>query len=451
MPNQGFTVIELIVAMALFLITVPATLSVIWQNEINLAVIGNRREALNLAKTIIDHTRVQSINDFSNVTDFTANDPTYQTTLTVTPTNLFTKKVDVTVTWKPTLGPQQEIGLTTIVTDGRSALSGNTCLIIPNSQSQPFVDASLNFGAGNEATGSVVRNHLVYVTTNAAAANLDDFFVVNVSNPTQPAIIGRLHTGPGLSSIAVRGNYAFVGNTSINGQLQIIDISFPQTPALKTTYKLPGTYNDNTTIPNTIAFRDHKVYLGTHKSQIAEFHIIDVSNAAAPQELGTWEVGAGINAIDIVNEKAYLASPANEELNILDVSNAQHPEQIGSFDATGGSGNGKSLAVIGTTLALGRTVGGQELYLYDTTDPSHLRILTSVNLNTSINGLNMVPGWLFLATTNLGQTIQLWNISNRTSPTMAKSLALPNRPSGLSCGKDKLYANTPQGLTIITP
>ncbi len=447
----GFAVIEIIIAMALFLITLTGILTLLWAGQTAAMELNRRYGALTLAQTAMDKTIAQSWTSFKDIKNSITDDSIYQTTITITSLNLYTKQIIVIVSWQSMPSHRQNINLTSLVTDKQSALAGSTCLATPDPQNPATIAGTINFGPGNNATGVIVRNNLAFVTTDSTVASAEDFFVIDVTNPASPIVVGKLNTGPGLSGLTIASSYAYVGNTSINGQLQIIDISNIQAPVVKASYKLPGTYTDNTTITNTITSKGHTVYLGTQKSQIQEFHIIDVSDAAAPRELGSYEINAGINAIAIVDTLTYIASPAGEEIKVVDISNPAQIRQINIFDAPGGSGNGKSLATLDGNLFLGRTIGGKELYILDITDTLHINELKSKDLNASIVSLSAIPGWLYLASTDPNRTLQIWDVAEVGAPILTKSLTITGIPSSLACGIDKLYLTTQNGLTIITP
>ena len=428
---------------------VSATAVTFWDAEISGTEIAHRREALGTARMALDGIKRQAASNFDLIKKYTADDPFYQTTVTIIDLDLYTKQVKVVVSWQTQGTARGQVELTAVVTDRRAALSGSTCLASPGG-GLPVVNSNLVLSTANGSTGVVVRNHLAYVTTNSSVLKMEDFFVVDVTDPLHPTTVSKLHTGPGLMSIAVSGNNAFVANASINGQMQIIDISNPVAPILKSSYKLPGHYTDNATVGNVIAYSNNRVYLGTQKSQIAEFHVIDVTNPVAPVELGSYEIGAGINAIMIVGQNAYVASPSSEELKILDVSNPASIRQASGFDAPGGSGNGKSLAILDDLVFLGRTVGGKELYVLQYSGPQ-MTELSERNLDTSTVNVTAVPSWLFMATTDTAKSLQIWNTEDPANPTLAKSLGITDKITALACGRDKLYLATSNGLTIITP
>jgi hypothetical protein len=257
----------------------------------------------------------------------------------------------------------------------------------------------------------------------------------------------------GVSTFAVAGNYAYLGNQSINGQLEILDISNPALPVLMKSYKLPGNYNDGTTIPNTLIYNASKIFLGTAKSQIAELHIIDVNNPLAPAEIGSFEIGAGINEIEVSNKSIFIVSPANEELKILDFSNLADIRQIGGYDTPGGSGNGKSLFTQLNTLYLGRTQGGNELNILDITSPATPQLINSKALNSSINGLTGDKDLVFIITNDQSKKFQVWSYLGLNSLKFSGSLTTSGTFTSLSCQHNLVFStvNNPNQIIIIGP
>jgi hypothetical protein len=197
-------------------------------------------------------------------------------------------------------------------------------------------------------------------------------------------------------------------------------------------------------------YRDNKVFMGLQKSQIEEFQVVDVNNINSPRVVGSFEIDAGINQILIDGSLAYIASPANEEVKMLGIGNLASIQQIDAFDASGGSGNGKSLAKSDDLLYLGRTIGRDELYILDT--KGKLKEIATLNLNTSVIGLISTSRWLLLATTDGSNSIQFWRKNNDT-PTRLRNISLPGRIRSFACGKQTLYVATqnPNGINIITP
>jgi hypothetical protein len=92
-------------------------------------------------------------------------------------------------------------------------------------------------------------------------------------------------------------------------------------------------------------------------------------------DVSHWPVGHlghDINAIYVRDRYAYLAAAGRKNLIILDIGNVSVPVEMGSFGDVGNN-NGKTVALVGSTLYLGRTeaVGndGLKFYIFDAGNP----------------------------------------------------------------------------------
>ena len=75
------------------------------------------------------------------------------------------------------------------------------------------------------STGVTVSGNYAYVAD--ASAGLQ---IIDISNPSSPAIVGNYNTPGNAFSVVVSGNFAYVAD--YNGGLQIIDVSDPVHPSL---------------------------------------------------------------------------------------------------------------------------------------------------------------------------------------------------------------------------
>lgn len=400
--------------------------------------------ATELAKRAIDLARQKSLTDFSASFSSTTYDTIFQTTLTENIINPYTKEITATVSWNKPSGQTLKTELVTRISDWASLVNGNTCALAGN-WTQPYIKGQLSFD--NTLTDIKVVGKYAYITGNGPVASLPDLFVVDLSITGAPVVVAQLNTGPGLNSIEIVGQYAYAGNTSINGQLQILDISNPLQPSLVKSYKIPGNYNDNTTIPNTVVYSNDKIYLGTQKSQISELHIIDVSNRLTPTEVGTREITAGIFSMKLRGSKLYMASADYTEFSIWDVSDPTHPRQQGGLNSS--DGRGKSLALMGNYTFFGRTQGGNELYIFD--DSNGLSIWGQYRLETSIYSMTASQGLLFMGTNDTTKAVQIWNVSNPSTAFIIGEQDIDGKATTIRCGVNSLYVlgEDPNALYII--
>ena len=453
---KGNSLLEIIIVMAIFGLILTSLGSLSTTAEF----LGISAEASALARGKAEYLLALSLSslrqDFHKNIATTTIEDIFSQTIEIEEVDNFTRKLKSIVRWFVT-GQEEVLELDQIITDPEEAFGSSDCLLdgSENWQSPELLSGHIDLGLGNQATGIFARGNIIYLSANNAsphdpAADKNDFFIIDASDPLVPRILSKMDTGPGLSSVVVVGPYAYLGNGSINSQLQVADISDPHQPHLIASYKLPGNYNDGTTIAQSLFYSQHRIYLGTAKSQIAELHIIDVKTPSAPLEMGRFETGAGINNIYASGHYLYLATPSNEELSILDASDPTFPKKIGGFDAPGSSGNGKSLARDRNTLYLGRTVGKNELFALDITDPNAIAAQSSFPVSDSINGIVASIGRLFLITNSKFEVI------DSVDPTHLKiigSVSMPAKPSGISCSGKYLYLSllSSDGLRIMSP
>jgi hypothetical protein len=448
---RGISIIEAMLALALFSFSVMSLSSLFSSNEKNLDFQVPRFQALLSAKQLIESNEEKLNMDFDSSSSNESID-TYQ------------KLIEGTSSLAAGFSLQpRTIVLQSLATDWQHAEGATTCdLSATDTWKSLNIGGSIDLGNGNNATALAARGKYVYLTANSATKTASDFFVIDVSDTSHPFIVAQLDTGPGATAIKVAGNYAYVGNSSINAQLQIIDIRDPTSPTLVSSFKIPGNYSDETTIPNSLFFYDSRLYLGTKKSQIAEFHVIDVSDASAPKELGSYEMNAQVN--DMFVEKtptatlAYVATPIASQLTILDVSDPANIKNVGGFVAPGSSEHGKSIYFAGSILYFGTTKNiassSGNIYELDVSNPLHIFASSAIPIGASVDGLVGSGSLLFAETENVADNFQIWNVTDSSHPYRQASsiISFPSAPTGLACSGNNFYAalQSNDALRIIT-
>lgn len=450
--QSGLSALEPIIALALFSIVTTGVLAT-GVGAQNLVLASQLRlEALSLAQSTLEETQNNLKQNWFSPPPSNSQTSIYTVEVKSMDIDDYTKQITAKVSWSLP-NRQDSLSLVAIISDWKNAADASVCGPLSGNWSAPQIISTVDLGTSNPGTSIIAKSKLLYVTADSATQTKPDFFIFDISNPYSPTLLSSLNTGPGVSSLAVSGHYAFLGNASINGQLEVVDISNPQNPILKKTYKLPGVYNDNTTIPNTLIYSRKKIYLGTAKSQISEFHMIDVSNPLVPLEQGSFEINAGINALNARGDKIFVASPASEELKVLDISIPSSIRQVGGYDAPGGSGNGKSIFRTAQTLYMGRTLGGNELTILNAENPSSLSLIISKALGTSINGITGTPAQQFLTTNDSNKKLQIWQTLSPTSVNLLASINPNGTLTSIACQRNSIFVTTssPDGFVIIGP
>ncbi len=136
--------------------------------------------------------------------------------------------------------------------------------------------------------------------------------------------VGTFETLDDASDVEVVGGLAYLAE---DDGLRIIDVSDPAAPLELGALVVDG--NDRVFDVEVV---DGLAYLATGECCVREpgLRIIDVSDPAAPLELGALETPGTVLGVEVMDGLAYLASVSG--LRIIDVSNPETPVELGALD-----------------------------------------------------------------------------------------------------------------------
>lgn len=213
----------------------------------------------------------------------------------------------------------------------------------------PLVQVGLTDGL-SDAWGVTVSGKHAYV-----AGGLDGLFVVDISNPANPIVVGHAYDGGTAYGVAVSGKCAFLAN-DYDG-LRIYDVSNPAAP------KSIACTNDILARARSVAVVGNTAYLAN-----GALFIYDISDPTFPKKLGFVIPGPTGNAYDVAvkGNYAYLSS-FTDGLRICDVSNPTNPFVISHTDLS--AGNGVSVNISGNHVYVGADWGGLEIF--DISNPTN--------------------------------------------------------------------------------
>ncbi len=439
------SLLEITIAFAILFSTLSGMILLVYLDQQWLMTEPIRLTALSRIDTIISYERQLAQNNFDAVVASTSIEDIYIEKIEVSLIKNDLKKIIVTLSWPPRgylRGGQ--LSETATVADWSAELQNPTCHIgQTNNQFSSFVlQSSQLLSTSTTITDIEARHNILYITADSATKSKNDFYIIDASDTKHPKILLQIDTGPGLEALALHDNYAYVANASVNGQLQIIDVSDTNHPILKKTYKLPGVYSDSGSVGNSIYYHQGFVYLGLKKSSAPELHVIDVSDPLNPKEVGQWEANTTIHSIIANNNIVYIASPDDAELILLDSHDLSNINKISSWNAPGSSGNGKSLYQDGQTIYLGRTLGNGEFSILDVASSTEIKSLLTLSLKTSVEDILIASTTAFLATLDTAKQFQVWNVTDKARPILESSIKLAASPVALACDGQTIYIAT---------
>ena len=170
------------------------------------------------------------------------------------------------------------------------------------------------------------RRVAVYGNHAYVAAGFSGLRVVDISVPTHPREVTTYDTEGGYATgVVINGSHAYLA-TYIHGpyDLHVLDISDPVHPARVATLETPGTFRE-------LVLQGHIIYAADEWG----LRLIDVSNPAAPVELGFIQLNQNLQATTGVAVSGTLAYVADflDGVKIVDVSNPISPTLVGIYDS----------------------------------------------------------------------------------------------------------------------
>ena len=207
-----------------------------------------------------------------------------------------------------------------IAVDGNYAYWGTDkgLIILDVSQSsRPAQVGRIDLGAN--VTGIAVRNNLVYT------ADTYGLHIINVSNPARPQVTGQLQTSFGCD-VKLDGEYAYIADGA--ECLRVIDVSNPNEPNLVASCKP----DEEMIFAHHIAVSNGITYLTDE--HFKKVYIIEVSQPNSPNLLTTYYSQDYAHGIAVRGNYAYLAN-GQAGLSILDISNPCEPNLLSVCDTHG--------------------------------------------------------------------------------------------------------------------
>ncbi len=490
--QEGIVTMEILIAMAVIVMVISAVILVVFGNQTLAVDTETNHEALYLAQQKIDEARKNSETNFSSVGsesyNFTLDGLTYNGINTVSDISQCLKQITTKLTWTMESRTQYSL-LDTMLSSPKEAYAlGGDCIADVSGNGEPdwenpdtLMDQDI-IPSGNGATDiDVVKinNHKYgFLTSVHSSVSSNDFWVFDLETTPKPTIVGQLNTGPGLNAVDVAlnitgdgKNYAFVANnntTSPYNQLLVIDVTTLNNPSLVAQASLigvSGTCNASCPQGQTVFYSNKKLYIGTHRTGGAEFHIFDVSAPTTPIELGGLgglEVNNNINKIIVQGNYAFLVTSDNsEEFMILDVSVPAIPVKRPSFNIPGNS-DATSLFVLGGRAYVGkdRENNADDFFVLNITNPLSVSLPTGwskdfdqslcdrkdgqgpkqcLGSNTKISDIFVTGNFAFIATTLSTGGFQVWNIKDPSSLFNVSTYNYSEKATGLDFADDCIY------------
>lgn len=474
--QKGFSLVEVLLASALFALVITGLLSAFLYGQESAALAGNRSRAVALAEEGIQAARDIKEYDFSLIGSLS--DGTYYLDNTsgvweldgVSDTiGIYSREIEVTsidgdtteirssVSWQQNV---QRAGLVEIVTrftnwlenlltqttqvefdggafnstESTSTAGGEVQLQGEASWLAATQSTTYDMAGGGNPAAAFQEDNILWV---ARADNL--LYELDISDISSGTItetatynIGALPTG-----VFVQDNTAFVSTTENSTEVVLIDL----------TGTLPNVGIDITDVTDTtdIVVANNKIIVSRLSGTSPEIYVYNLSGGSL---LGVVEVGATVNAIAVDDTYLYAATSDNNELWVIDYNNCTGG--VGGNECTietqydpasGANADGTSIFVVGSNVYMGRDNG--RIHGFAMSGPNvSSEFLDYDNSNDQINDIFVDENTdtIFAVTNDAGSTEMLiFDITTPGSPTMAE-IDLDGGDNAVAVEKQGIFA-----------
>lgn len=299
-------------------------------------------------------------------------------------------------------------------------------------------------------------------------------YVMDVSDPAKPRLLGTWNGGGFTDNVAWRPPYAFIVSSEPKGNFTVLDLSDPHKPMRVSEVELPLPLPP-TPIPPATAEPTPTPELGIEPQNrpfgvalvgdtalvAADFglYAIDVSDVKNPNVVPP--VGASVDMfrrIKVVGDRAFVARPYYDRggLSIFDVIHPRQPLPLGSLQLTGT----EELDVHdGHAFVISNDHNDKtpvSLNILDVSDPSAPNQVGEVAFDGKGSGIVAIDGHAFVTQTydgedgRLARGLHVIDTSDLSHPSKVDFFQVQNRLYGVAVQGDLAYlANEEDGLVIL--
>jgi hypothetical protein len=467
--NEGFILIDALLASALFGLLATVIVGALIYGEESSATGGSRARAVLFAEEGLE--AVRNIRDARfrnlNLIDgtygltmagnkwfFTGMPDTYDIftrTITISSVDTKRKSVTSTVSWQQNAQRTGTVSLVTYVANWQASSQALTCDWSGLAVRDTF-NSSTNT---HDAVKVQTDGQYAYLAYAEAGGDTMDFAIVDTQGT--PTLVGSLNLLGSQNNIAVSGNYAYIASDSNTAELQVVDTTNPNAPVARGVFDASGSADGKGVfVVGTTA------YLVRDGSADLEFYIIDVSNPDAPTAVSSVDLGGtthGANEIYVAGALAYVSSVSNtQEVKVVDISNPSSPVFNSSdpnyaYDIPSDSNDGIGLTGFDAYVIIGNAAG--KIHILDThTSPPYVTFRSEYLGNDRVNDLALGEDnrSLFVASSNnVNEEFEVVDISTISSPVGVGALQNTTPFYGVAFAESSCAIIAVSGSATLTP
>jgi hypothetical protein len=509
--SSGQTVIEVLVAIGLSAIMLPALATALVASREGRAQEAERLQATALARQADEIMRSIREKGWTNISSLTAGSP-YRPAIDSSPANSWellagaetigsftrqivasdvqrnasgqivpsggtvdqsTRKITITVSWtQPANGSvvledyyhrylgnaawsqttQAEFTAGTETNTVATATGGGQVELSPGTPvadwGSPSIAGSYNAAGTQDALDVYTVGDYAYLCDGSVLT------ILNISTPTAPTLVGTYTASSTVRHVYVDGNYAYLSTASDTAELTIVNITNPASPTLASTVNLVDT-NDgfSTFVVGGFAYVGRAV---DTTSGTNEFYIINVTNPASPSVQGSVNLTGSVNNIKVSGNYAFLATTIDaQEMVVVNVTNKSSPSVATSYNAPG-TADSNDLGINGTTLYLASNTNasGAEVYSLNIATPTAPSLLDTYEVGGNVLGISPLGNYVFFTSSVAASRFTVLDTASPSNLLLESQLNLGVNSNDVKATGDYAYVATgsnTQEMMVIGP
>lgn len=306
---------------------------------------------------------------------------------------------------------------------------------IENSKKKPSIVGSISSSLIGTTVDVCIDGNYAYVTNQE-----DGLKILNITDPSNPHIIGSYDTPNIAYSVFVEGDIAFLAdNEGVLPQYEniiVLNVSDPTNPVHKgncSTFFTAGDAARSITVDGNFAYI---------ANMVGGMRIVNITDSNIPEPVGVRNTPGTSYKLVVDGDYAYLADGSNG-LVILDVSDPTNPEIIGNYDT--GLSDSINLVVEGIYAYVIDFNSG--VIIIDITHPKNPTLAGSYS-NNQLTDVSISGNYLYA--TDITDGLFVVNITNPTNPVLVDSITLPGNPYTIEIDGSYAYiACSNGGLNVV--
>lgn len=468
-PKQGQSLVEVLVAISIFLTTVGSVALVVYGGQSISIDSENAGRAGEYAKEGVEAIKSIRNQNWNSLTDGTYgavysggawslqgtsnSDDIFTRELKIETIDANTKIATTSVKWSTDPTRTQKIEIVEKLHNWNNPAQGS-CKIGPltGNWASPQVLGSGDLGPGVSGTDVVVKLPYAFMSGTASTANKPDVFAFDVSNPAIPTLLDSNDIGAnGINSLFIKGDYLYAASPNDSKELIIFNISNPSNILEVGSYNLSGSADGLSVyvFGNTAA-------VGREDSASYELAFFNVSIPASPTLISQITTGGDVNDFAATSDKLYVVSEeSDEDIWVYNISDPLNPSLITTYDITGETADLSIFIEESSGAPVNLLVGNEEdeLVTIGATSTGNFYVRDRINLLGDVNDIVCVAGNLaFLSTGNSNKEFIIINVNNLDDITEYASLNFPQNGTGIDFADNKVFMSVKSNdaLRIIT-